>query len=1015
MSLFVLKLPARLDFKLIMSSLEELRQLIQPLFEGNQEAMQAHFQFLQANPSLTLNLNVQNILSLHATAKNSCLLLQREITMIGDSVLQIQDPELPSFLLTNLFQILQNISYKQYHRSISTSISRLARYYIPGGVWSEFFQFFFEIFATITTPDIQISFLDCLSQIVSLPEIDISQVIENIYNIIETFIVLDNPQIIEQTLQLLFSILKNKELYPQFESFVPIITSILTSGIELESQTIHIMRTISNFSQNGADYFTPDSENFINAILALAQSPSDKVRDFSIIVLPNLIGTFAQELKENIPDIFALLFQLLVVDPVTADDEPYNAIEDAIHEIARIYDSDPDVDGPIVDFLMEVEVESPEQLITILICFRIIYHYFSSILLGQFSDILLPFISQAISEEDEEGNLRYQGYYLLKKSLNDDSIELEERNQLLSQVLEAIPEETVEKCLRMEIKVVGSFVKNFQCEEHLEEIIGAIAPLIESAPNIIIPLVSTIAKHSQQKFQPFVDDFLTFLSPIIEGYEEHFQTDEGKELVFNSCLAFTSFTYCVTPEQQESIIQFLLQFIFSIDPESFESHERDSLNQIYAFLINMQNKSPSVQETFGNLAEKIFEAASKELKFETKSVDDYENGAGDVAELSSDGTEYRIYESSTINEAIEAAVALQNLLSTSIPHPEFVERVASIIMAWCQHTVSPSFIREIITVAAYLMKHIDWQNPALFVQVYKAVTTLIQHIDLRNECNTFYDLISPLSALIYEYSRKIDADPEILQIMCNIESEGFGLFQKMLEKNDAGDMAESMNDLSDFLAEFLVVEYAVLKFHPELVEIVLPLNEILPISHENFSSFTAGLVHFVYLLQTTPALDAEIPQFVMQFFESSTKSAFKQKYSMAGILGLLSLGKFPQEALEQAFSFLNEEIAKIQTKKLYGYPPVVSALLKCAEVFEDASPFVNWTQSIITKYRYSDFWTIEVVESLARLIQSQKPPFNTPLVIQAFIPFIQNCLDKNQYIIETPAIQALISQLTQQE
>ena len=307
MSLFVLKLPARLDFKLIMSSLEELRQLIQPLFEGNQEAMQAHFQFLQANPSLTLNLNVQNILSLHATAKNSCLLLQREITMIGDSLLQIQDPELPSFLLTNLSQILQNISYKQYHRSISTSISRLARYYIPGGVWSEFFQFFFEIFATITTPDIQISFLDCLSQIVSLPEIDISQVIENIYNIIETFIVLDNPQIIEQTLQLLFSILKNKELYPQFESFVPIITSILTSGIELESQTIHIMRTISNFSQNGADYFTPDSENFINAILALAQSPSDKVRDFSIIVLPNLIGTFAQELKENIPDIFELI------------------------------------------------------------------------------------------------------------------------------------------------------------------------------------------------------------------------------------------------------------------------------------------------------------------------------------------------------------------------------------------------------------------------------------------------------------------------------------------------------------------------------------------------------------------------------------------------------------------------------------------------------------------------------------------------------------------------------------
>jgi hypothetical protein len=148
--------------------LNGIRELIENINRPNNEVLeQANLKFqelVNEEPENLFLVNIENIRSLHATAKNSAILLQREIGILKNDILKIQNQDFPNFLLNNLLEILIDKKYSEFSPFLSTSLARLTKVYIPEGIWSNFFDVFFNCYDSATV-DVQCKLLDILQQI----------------------------------------------------------------------------------------------------------------------------------------------------------------------------------------------------------------------------------------------------------------------------------------------------------------------------------------------------------------------------------------------------------------------------------------------------------------------------------------------------------------------------------------------------------------------------------------------------------------------------------------------------------------------------------------------------------------------------------------------------------------------------------------------------------------------------------------------------------------------------------
>ena len=206
--------------------------------------------------------------------------------------------------------------------------------------------------------------------------------------------------------------------------------------------------------------------------------------------------------------------------------------------------------------------------------------------------------------------------------------------------------------------------------------------------------------------------------------------------------------------------------------------------------------------------------------------------------------------------------------------------------------------------------------------------------------------------------------------------------------------------MSDFLANFLTLAYAILRFHPELVEIVQPLQAILPFDHDNFTTFSAGLAYYAYVSPITEAYDAEIGGIIEQFFAHKDVAFTRMSYSLYGLLSLLAAGKVQDIETNSVplMEFANTKIGFYQDKPFPDDGIILASILRCAEAIDDATHFASLAKVLVKKFHFGSFWTIEIAESLLRLISQQKPPFETEEMLQAFVPFLQKCLDGTTFL-----------------
>ena len=996
-------------------SVEELRELIVPLFsQESGDALERHNQWLSENPGMLLTLNVENIKSQHLSAKNSALLLQREIAMIGEHILSITDAELPEFLLQNLIEILQNPAFSAINKSISTSISRLAKFYIPAGVWASFFDVFFQAFDA-SSIEIQYDFVDCLNLVLALPSVNPLDLAEKLVSIIEAFIGTEDIKYMTRGIQLLFASVKSKKYYEPFQQFIPTISGILSSGLDITD----ILHDMCNFVQDGASFFEPDAGNILSLIIQIAASGTDKIKNYATLIISPFIREFSQSITENITEILGVLFGILCEEEVSEESRTqFNPTEDVIKEISNIYDSDVDVGNEIVSFIASLEAgESPQQLRAILVMMRLMWHGLSAFLIGGFADVLYPLIQAAMECEEEE--VRYQAFMAARKAIKYTEVEEPVVVEFTGQVLPVVAEESSELVLLGEVKMITVIIEKFRhCTQLIEPIAQAFYPLLEHAPAIVLPVFSTLAQETKGNFTQYCGEILTFVTQVIEGYEEFFQND-NRDVVFKACDTASSISACISAEEFEPVAAILTQFVMQIDPQSLLSAaERDSLNSVFSSLMEMQAVSPSVNEAFDELAEKIFTEASADIKYTEEPENEFEESDGKLAlHIKSDGV-YRVYEQDEINEAIEAAIALNKLLRTKTKHPEFVERTCEILKKWCSHEISDVLLTKVIKVFASLTKHVDWASPEQYIDCYKTVVESITLIDVENAVETFTNVIPDLVFFVHEFSKRAGPDPSILQNMVEIISETFEMMNEIHEENeDAGNVGETMSNYSLFIEDILGIEYVVLKYHPELAEIVAPLTEMLPLDYPNFSIFSGGIIHVTNLLQTTALLDGNVGEILEALFANTDAAQRKKFMSLHAIFALIITGKLPEEAAANAFEFAGQvfsELGSEPVSNIKSGPLLLSTLFRAADAMQDASPIGGFISILIDRASFDYYWIGESVEVCMQLIAAQKPPFNAPELLKKCVTFITTALEKCNFISEQEAIEEAIQPLLQQ-
>ncbi|EAX99981.1 hypothetical protein TVAG_217030 [Trichomonas vaginalis G3] len=981
--------------------IEEFRKLLGPIFEGDIQAWEYHQELVKENPDTLLLLNIENIKSGHESSVKSAILFAREVSLLGKSLLSIQNLDLPQIFLDSLLQILMESKNTKIFIHISTCIFRLAKIYLPSGQMLDIFDKIFGNFENFSNPA-KLALADCLALISKSNNIDTVQYFDNLSQIINHLIQIGTPESVKTGLFLLYSCVQTEEHYQYYQQLIDF-TQILTPEVDFK-----ILAGFWGFVESNPTFFGEQIFQIFQSLLQIIENGNDKLKCLSLEIIPCFIDAYSQEFYSEIPQLITNLSELLnykmeeFTFQKTSDVYiPRDIAKSSIKQIAAAYPDDIELSNHIIEYFAQIsETDDPNQIHMLLMLLESTYDSFLDCFQGYARSDFLPLIMTQFSNENDI--IRFDAFNVfnivlnsLSNDFNDDSPTDEE---IFTAIIQVLSEESNEYCQQKEIQALQCFITIAKTitEQETDIILQFASQTMETYPYKILKIFSILAKKQKKTFYKFCSTIYEVIEPILSSSEE----EVDQKLIYAALEVLCSLALCLTGDELEQIVEVIYNFITNVDVSKLTSKERDKINGAYGVLVQLVNTSQFVNNSFENLVENILTYASKDIDYKSTNMNEYEKdvfGSNDV--LCSDEGIVKSYEDSDIQEVVESLQSVYTMLRKTYGISSIVDKVAQIVIKWLDDVITDNITIKAIKVASLIPRHAYYTKftelQRVFEATRKGIISLYESLDI----SEFSKVCDYFRVVLSEFNRIVKPSRKTLEQIVKIIREITAKKQKQSEKTSTA--SSVYYSLKDLTIEFVYIIRTILSIHPELSEIAVPLSEIMYMPSQE------GFAYYSVLIRESNYFDSDIQNLAQMALNLDNPDAFTKQSACVLLLSIIDSGKSNQEITEAAINAINKLVEFLSKNVSYSRNELVYALIKCYQNNPSEKIYVQWLNNLLPLKYYNNYSANDIA-FIAFNMHSQQI-VNDAVLDDKFKQLIKEVADKCPFVTSQEMLSSIES------